>query len=486
MTGYPGTFDPGAITGEVVGSNVPKTGSFACSNELVNKLEHNIEWGMRGNYVDIPTDCPQRDERLGWMGDAETFCPTAAFLGDIDGFMTKWTQDVMDSQSADGAFSDVSPDVLKREGAPAWADAGVIVPWDVYLAYDDKQLLARNFGAMKAWVDRIDRNNPNHLWLQHRGNDYGDWLNVDDPTPKDLIATAFYANSAEIVCKAARVLGDGAATDHYSDLAAAVKRAFVERYLTPGPNFKLSSDTQTAYVLALAFHMTQFYGSPPFSSVDALGNDLNSLVMDKRHGHLSTGFVGVGRLMQALTQTGHADAAYTLLLQTTFPSWLYPVTLGATTIWERWDGYRDDKGFQDPGMNSFNHYAMGAVGDWMYTSVAGIGLDPAIPGYKHILIAPKFNRGLTWAKAKFASVHGDIETSWKLIGKKLTLDVMVPANTTATIELPPCVVAGAGSLPKPPMHFTTTIPGIQTAGNVVIDVGGGHYHLDVTLVAMPG
>ena len=459
VTGYPGAFSGSAITGEVVGSNLPRTGSFACSNELVNKLESNIEWGMRGNYVDIPTDCPQRDERLGWMGDAETFCPTAAFLGDIDGFMTKWTQDVMDAQGADGSFSDVSPDIMRHEGAPAWGDAGVIVPWDVYLAYADKQLLARNYAAMKAWVDRTDQANPNHLWLQKRGNDYGDWLNVQDETPKDLIATAFFYNSALTTARASSELGVIAEAERYMTLASEIRRAFQARYLTP--DARLVGDTQTGYVLALAFGLfdNTFHDQPSRGGAEirkALGDRLAYLVMNKRAGHLSTGFVGVGRLMQALTESGHADVAYKLLLQTTYPSWLYPVTLGATTIWERWDGYREDKGFQDAGMNSFNHYAMGAVGDWMYTSVAGIGLDPAHPGYKHIIIAPKVNSGLSWARAKLASVHGDIESSWKVSGKHFSLDVVIPMNTTATIELP------RGSSPY-------------------LVVGGGRYHYDVTL-----
>ncbi|MHB8635507.1 MAG: alpha-L-rhamnosidase [Fimbriimonadaceae bacterium] len=464
VTGYPGAFTPADITGIVVGSHVRRTGSFVCSNALVNKLEHNIEWGMRGNYVDVPTDCPQRDERLGWMGDAETFAPTAAFLGDIDGFMTKWTQDVRDGQSADGAFTDVSPAVLRQEGAPAWGDAGVIVPWDVFLAYDDKQLLARNYSAMKAWVDRIDRYNSNHLWLNHRGNDYGDWLNVQDETPKDLIATAFFANSTDIVAKAAAVLGKTEDVEHYRGLWQQIQPAFASKYLDE--NGRIAADTQTAYVLAIEFHlastMKQWQGA---------GRRLAELITVNRLGHLSTGFVGVGRLMEALTDTGHADVAYTVLLQTTYPSWLYPVTEGATTIWERWDGYRSSKGFQDPGMNSFNHYAMGAVGDWMYASVAGIGLDPEHPGYKHMIIAPQLNNGLGWAKAKLRSVYGDIESSWKVSGKHLSLDVVVPMNTTATIELPKGELMNAG----------VSTSGRKDGAPVTLQVGGGHYHYNVTL-----
>jgi len=438
VTGYPGRPDASSITGVVVGSNIPRTGSFECSNELVNKLQHNIEWGMRGNYVDIPTDCPQRDERLGWMGDAETFAPTATFIGDIDGFMTKWTQDVDDAQTKDGAFTDVSPNILGPEGAPAWGDAGVIVPWDVYLAYGDTRLLDRNYPHMKAWVDRIDRYNPDHLWLKHRGNDYGDWLNVQDETPKDLVATAFYYNSAFTVGQAAAELGHLEDAERYLTLASAVEAAFLTRYLQP--ENRLTGDSQTAYVLALAFGMAdnRFHSHPKDmadSMKRAFGDRLVGLIQ-KRDWHLSTGFVGVGRLMQALTMTGHADVAEKLLLQTTYPSWLYPVTQGATTIWERWDGYRADKGFQDPGMNSFNHYAMGAVGDWMYASLAGIGQEFGSRSYRKIVIEPHVTGGITWAKATLDSVRGQIESAWKLEGDVFTLDVTIPANTTATVVLP--------------------------------------------------
>lgn len=438
VTGYPGKFAPSAITGEVVGSNVPRTGTFACSDSMVNQLQHNIEWGMRGNYVDIPTDCPQRDERLGWMGDAETFAPTAAFIGNIDGFMTKWLRDVDEAQTADGSFTDVSPNVLGPDGAPAWGDAGVIVPWDVFVAYGDTQLLAQNYPAMKMWVDRIDRYNPNHLWQQHRGNDYGDWLNVHDETPKELIATAFYANSVRLVAESAKALGLTDDAKRYDALNSAIKDAYIHKFVVnTGSKPTMRGDSQTSYILTIAFDMSNVKNEPNGGRelTQVFGDRLAELIA-KRNDHLSAGFVGVGRLMGALTATGHADVAYKLLLQKTYPGWLYPITQGATTIWERWDGYRDDKGFQDPGMNSFNHYAMGAVGDWMYSSLAGIALDPSQPGYKHFVLAPQLGGPITWASAKLSTVHGDIESSWHKTGKHVTWDVVVPANTKATIILP--------------------------------------------------
>jgi alpha-L-rhamnosidase len=439
ITGYPGTPNLNTVRGEVVGSNCPQTGWFDCSDKLVNQLQHNIFWGQRSNYLEVPTDCPQRDERLGWMGDAETFAPSACFNNDIDAFMTKWMHDVDDGQSPQGAFRDVSPAVVvPPAGAPAWADAGVIVPWTVYEAYGDKRMLADNFSFMKKWVDYVDRSNPNHLWINNRNNDYGDWLNVHDETPHELIATAFFANSADIVARTAAVLGEKADAVHYHVLAKAIRGAFMDAFVSPDGAVK--GNNQTGYILPLAFGLADEGAGSRHSAMDA---KLAAHLVDQIHAHndhLTAGFVGVGRLNQVLTENGYADVAYKLLLTKTYPSWLYPVTQGATTIWERWDGWTDTKGFQNPGMNSFNHYAMGSVGDWLYQQVGGISVLHDAPAsvarpYSRFVIAPNVEPGLSWVKERFDSVVGMVSCSWRTEGDQTVYDIEVPANASADVKL---------------------------------------------------
>ena len=466
VTGYPGTPDLDAIQGEVVGSDIPQTGTFSCSDRLVNQLQHNIFWGQRGNYLDVPTDCPQRDERLGWMGDAETFIPTACFNNDVDAFMTKWMTDVNDGQSEEGAFADVSPTMhLSASGAPAWGDAGVIVPWNIYLAYGDRRLLDRCYSHMKAWVDFIDRNNPDHLWLNRRGNDYGDWLNVNDETPKEIVATAFFANSCGIVAKAAAALGKAADAEHYGLLHGDIRRAFHAAFVDPDAGVK--GNTQTDYVLGIVFNLFNR------GEVQRAGDHLVALIRDRKT-HLSSGFVGVGRLMDALTMTGHTDVAYELLLTKTYPSWLYPVLQGATTIWERWDGWTQAKGFQNPGMNSFNHYSLGSVGDWLYTGICGIsvtgGIQATEPNYSRLTIAPIVGNGLSWAQARFHSVAGLVASRWERHRDTVTFDITVPMNCRARITLPSSdgrVEGGAGA----------TFDGHAAS----FEVAGGSYHFSTTV-----
>jgi len=428
VTGYPGTPGMDAITGVVLSSNNPVTGEFACSNELVNKLQHNIFWGQRGNYLSVPTDCPQRDERLGWMGDAQIFARTACFNNDVAAFLTKWTQDVVDAQSSEGGFSDVSPRMGDdSDGAPAWGDAGVIVPWTVYQCYGDTRLLDERYPAMRKWIEYIDSVNPDHIWVKRSNNNFGDWLNVQDDTPRPVLATAYFAHSTDLLARSARVLGKTEDAEKYEALRDAIRAAFIQHFVDA--EGKIQGDSQTCYVIALAF--------------DLLPKDRRANVADRlakhiaeRKDHLSTGFVGVGYLNPTLTAFGKSDLAYKLLTNDTYPSWGYSIRQGATTIWERWDGWTDTKGFQDPGMNSFNHYSLGSVGEWMYKSVAGIDLDPAKPGYEHIIIHPVPGGGLTWARASLDSIHGRISSSWRVSGGEFGLDVAVPANTTATVYLP--------------------------------------------------
>jgi alpha-L-rhamnosidase len=478
VSGLPADPSLDQITGVVIHSDMPATGRFETSDPLLNRLQENIVWGQRGNFLDVPTDCPQRDERLGWTGDAQVFSRTAAFNADVAGFFTKWLGDVRADQKAGGSVPHVIPDVLTRGktdggGATGWADAAVIVPWTMYQVYGDARFLEDSFDSMKKWVGYMrQRAGDKLLW---QGDEhFGDWLayattRSDYPgatTDKDLLATAHFAYSAGLVARAATILGRDADAREMSALRDRVKAAFVKEYVTP--NGRLASNTQTAYVLALAFDLL-----PPelrAQAADRLAADVKSF-----GNHLTTGFLGTPYLCRTLSDTGHLDAAYALLLQKTYPSWLYPVTRGATTIWERWDGIRPDGSMQDAGMNSFNHYAYGAIGAWMYSVVAGIDLDPAEPGYKHVLIQPRPGGGLTKASASFRSVHGEVASAWSIDGGTFVLNVTVPANTHATIRLPhakPGEVKEGGQA----VAQAAGVRSVRADGDsVVIETGSGRY-----------
>ncbi|MGC1617908.1 MAG: family 78 glycoside hydrolase catalytic domain, partial [Candidatus Acidiferrum sp.] len=391
VSGWPGEVKPEDFTGVVVHSAMERTGTFETSNPMLNQLEHNIIWGQKGNFVDVPTDCPQRDERLGWTGDAEVFAPTASFNFDTAGFYTKWLKDVALDQEDDGAVPFVIPNVLshktrKGESAAAgWADVSVVVPWTVYQAFGDKRILETQYPSMKAWVEYM-RHQAGESYLWNTGFSFGDWLafattESDYPgatTDKDLIQTAYFARSTELLAKTAQVLGKNDDAAEYAALEDKITSAFQREFVTP--NGRLASNTQTAYALALAFGLL-----PESERAEAAAR----LAADvRKFGHLTTGFLGTPLLCQTLSDYGYLDEAYMLLNHKEYPSWLYPVTKGATTIWERWDGIKPDGTFQSPSMNSFNHYAYGAIGDWMYRVVAGIELDESVPGYKHIFLQP--------------------------------------------------------------------------------------------------
>ncbi len=457
-----------AVTGVVVSSALRQTGTFECSNPLVNKLQSNILWGQRGNYLEVPTDCPQRDERLGWMGDAQIFARTACANFDVARFLTKYTQDTADAQSAAGGYSDVTPRVGDwSDGAPAWGDAGVIVPWTVYLCYGDTRVLETHYDSMKQWIAYVDSANPDHLWKNRGNNNFGDWLNVNADLPRDVLGTAYFAHSVEIVAKTARLLGKIDDADKYDTLLAAIKTAFQAAYVAPDGTVK--GDTQTAYLLALHF------GLLPESQRSAAASKLVTDIVDKRQNHLSTGFVGVGYLTPTLTEIGRQDVAYRLLNNDTYPSWGYSIRHGATTIWERWDGWTEEKGFQDVAMNSFNHYSLGSVGEWLYDRVAGIDLDPQNPGYKHILLHPVPGGGLTYAKGSLDTLHGKIVSDWKIEGGSLRWSVTIPANTTATITVPTQKAAQILESGKP----AANAPGLRfvraDASGVIYEAGSGSY-----------
>jgi alpha-L-rhamnosidase len=414
------------VTGVVLGSDTPTVGEFSCSDERLNQLQRNIRWGQRGNFLSVPTDCPQRDERLGWMGDAQVFVRTAAYHADIAAFFTKWMVDVEDAQWADGRFPDVSPNTMRRGGGvPGWGDAGVICPWTIYQMYGDTRILQRHFPAMVKWVEWCRAHSTELIRDRDRGSDYGDWLAIGAETPKDLIGTAYFAHSTHRVAQAARVLGRNDEAAKYERLFEDIQAAFHRRYVRE--DGRIAGNTQTAYALALKFELLP--EALRAKAAQHLEDDIRA-----RDWHLSTGFLGVGHLLPVLAQAGKLDTAYRLLLQDTFPSWLFPVRHGATTIWERWDGWTPEKGFQDPRMNSFNHYSLGSCGEWLFEGVAGI--RPGQPGFKTIVIQPAIADGLKWAKASYRSIRGKIVSEWKRDGQNLELRVSIPGNTTATVWLP--------------------------------------------------
>ncbi len=430
-----------SVEGVVIHSDTPRTGHFSCSHPLLNQLAQNILWGQKSNFLEVPTDCPQRDERLGWTGDAQAFVRTAAFFMDVRGFFHKWLQDLRDAQGADGAVPPIIPNThsfgLPGDGGPAWADAVFICPWTIYLCYGDTEILREHYDSMVRYLNYLAKHKVIDHIRAHPDKDgwggFGDWLALDGSgrteggTPKDLIGTAFYANGVDIVAKAASLLGRSDDAAQYRGLHGEIVSAFGARFITPEGH--VIGGTQTAYVLALHFDLI-----PEALRANA-ANELVRLIVRNGH-HIGTGFVGTPYIQHVLEATGHLDTAYKLLEQETFPSWLFPVKNGATTIWERWDGWTPENGFQDVGMNSFNHYAYGAVGDWMVSTVAGLQFDPAHPGYRHILFKPRPGGTLTWAEARLQTQLGEISIRWELTEGHLVLELVVPDGSTATLSPP--------------------------------------------------
>ncbi|WP_020533299.1 alpha-L-rhamnosidase [Flexithrix dorotheae] len=469
VEGFPGELSPEDLTGIVIHSDMKPTGSFECDEPLINQLQSNIQWGQKGNFLDIPTDCPQRDERLGWTGDAQAFVSTAAYNMDVAAFFTKWLKDLSAEQYENGCVPVIIPNVINsKESSPGWGDAATIVPWTLFQVYGDKRLLAEQYTSMKAYTDYT----ANRGEVSWKG--FGDWLyykpemnkhgEPDGHTSKDLIIQAFIAYSASIVAEAAKVLGKTEDVAKYQKLFEDTKASFIQNYVTPAG--RISSDSQTSYVLALMFNLL------PEKLVPEATNHLVKNIKS-RGNHLSTGFLGTPYLCKVLSDQGKTDVAYDLLLQKSFPSWLYPVTMGATTIWERWDGQKPDSTFQDVGMNSFNHYAYGAIGDWMYKVVAG--LDIGAPGYKKVLIQPQPDKRLQFAKASIESGHGKIRSEWKFENEDLLITAEIPANTTAQITLPQTTIDKVVDVEsgKKISEVYENIKSENTA--VVLNVGSGIY-----------
>lgn len=448
VTGWPGTPEElaASIGAVVIGSTLRRIGTFECSDPLLNRLHSNIVWGMRGNFVDVPTDCPQRDERLGWTGDLAAFVETAAYLYDVDAFLGDWLADLAAEQEhAGGRIPLVVPDCLKYEEATEllddhgeavplmalWNDAAAWVPWSLYRAYGDRAVLERRYGSIAAYARRI-RSALSDRGLLEGGRQLGDWLDPTAPPDRpdqatadpDVVATACVARSARIAAEAAQLLGRDADAAEFGELADRIREAFREHYVSGG---RIRSDAPTVYSLAIAFDLLD-----PQERV-AAGERLAALVADAGF-TIATGFAGTPFISRALSDTGHLDVAYRLLLQTECPSWLYPVTMGATTMWERWDSMLPD-GTINPGeMTSFNHYAFGAVGAWLHEVVAGI--SPLEAGYSRILIAPRPGGGLTWAEATLETPHGRAGVRWEVHGDELIVTADIPEGASGVVRLP--------------------------------------------------
>ncbi|MFE5408984.1 family 78 glycoside hydrolase catalytic domain [Microbacterium sp. NPDC056569] len=432
IDGWPGEFDPSAVTAVVIHSDMERTGWFEASHPLVNQLHENIVWGLRGNFLYLPTDCPQRDERLGWTGDIQVFAPTASFLYDVRGFLDSWLRDLALEQ-VDGVVPFVVPNALgTARPAAAWGDAATIVPWVLHERYADVATVERQYPSMKGWADAlIERAGPRRLW--EGMFQFGDWLDPDAPphlparakADADIVASAYLFRSADAVARAAALLGKDDEARQYAEIAEEVRAAFLAEYVTPAG--RMMSDAQTAYAMAIVFDIA------PSDQHEVLGARLAELTRLSGY-RISTGFVGTPIIQDALTRTGHLETARRLLVQTENPSWLYPVTMGATTIWERWDSMLPDGSINPGEMTSFNHYALGAVGDWLHRVVAG--LAPDAPAYERIRIQPRPLADFDHARAEHLTPYGTARAGWVREDGVIRVEATVPPNTTAVVVLP--------------------------------------------------
>ena len=453
-----------SVTGMVVHSEMPRTGAFECSSPLVNKLYTNIIWGQKGNYLEVPTDCPQRDERMGWSGDTEFFVPTAAYDFDVQSFFRRHMVTFCeDSQHTDGSYPNVAPDLNAGSGAAAWGDAGWICPYTMYQAYGDTNIIAAHYASFTNY-GRFLANHASNYVIAGLPGDFGDWLNLGGGASAKVMDTAFYAFYAQSMSEMAAAIGNDANAATYATLHSNIVAAFAN-FFNPDGSFTDGS-SQTGYALAFTLNLV-----PSGLRVQVTQQFANSIA--NFGNHLATGFIGTPRLLPALHIAGRDDLAYTVLLQQTYPSWLYQVTLGATTMWERWDGWTPSGGFQSIGMNSFNHYAFGSVGQYLYGAVGGI--NAAAPGYSSILVEPVPGLGLTWANTSYNSTRGLISTAWTNSGNAFNLDVVVPPNTTAQIHVP---TTNASAITESGV-LATSSPGVTYVGvsnsYAIYNVGSGHY-----------
>ncbi|MFV0527674.1 MAG: family 78 glycoside hydrolase catalytic domain, partial [Lachnospiraceae bacterium] len=443
IVSYPGEIRRENFTACALHSDMERTGEFCCSEALLNQLHHNFLWSMKGNFLDVPTDCPQRDERLGWTGDVQIFSRTACYLMNANTFYKKWLRDVEADQTAEGGVPHVIPNIEEgREAedwlfgqgshsAAGWADAAVIVPWTLYQMYADKMVLETQYISMKRWIDFMKTHAVDYIWnykLQ-----FGDWLALDaEPgsyfgaTPNELTCTSYFAYSTRLFVKIAAVLGKKEDVLHYERLYQKIVEKFQKTFFDTAGN--MTVQTQTAHILALYFQLT------PAAYIAQTVATLKELLA-KEDGHLVTGFVGTPYFCHALSQNGCVAEAYELLLKEDFPSWLYQIKKGATTIWEHWDGLKPDGSMWSPAMNSFNHYAYGAIGEWMYRVMVGIDTDENKSGFKHAILYPRIGGGLKYVAGSYHSIYGEVCVRWEIEENRVTMITSIPANTTASIRL---------------------------------------------------
>ena len=440
---YPGEPQAEDFTACAIYSDMESRGTFKCSDQNVNQLHHNILWGMKGNFLDVPTDCPQRDERLGWTGDAQIFCRTASYLMDTDIFYRKWLQDVREEQTEEGGIPHVVPDVWTGKNvkgkifekgthsAAAWADAVVIIPWILYQMFGDKIVIYEQYESMKAWIDFMHKYEKNGSW-EYRMQ-FGDWIALDaeegsyyGATPLPMTNLAYYVYSTGLFCRMAEIIGKRDDVECYQKLYQRIRNSYIKQYFTDDGHLKIQ--TQTAQIISLYFDLI------PEKYRKNVVADLLRL-LQKENGHLVTGFVGTPYFCQVLSDNGHVKEAYELLLKDDFPSWLYQVKMGATTVWEHWDGIRPNGSMWSPAMNSFNHYAYGAVGEWLYRSAAGIECVNEIPGFRKILLKPCIGEAFDFVDASYESDYGTIKSRWEKQDEKVIIYFDIPCNTTAEIRL---------------------------------------------------
>jgi len=458
VTGLPGKPTPGTVTGVVIHSDAPMTSSFECSNPMLNQLHSNIIWGQRSNYLEIPTDCPQRDERLGWTGDTQVFIRSGCYHQDVASFFTKWMVDLVDTQNDAGVFGNQAP-VFHGHGSPAWADAGIICPWTIYRVYGDTRLIGRHYDAMARFIDACGRKG-----LKGPGGGFGDWLAIGSKTPKDLISAAYFGYSTSLMAEMAAALGKREDTARYNKLFEDIRANFQKTFVKADGT--IAGESQTGYCLALHFNLLTD------RQREQAAAHLVERIKAKDY-HLSVGFVGVPILLPTLTEIGRSDLAYRLIQNTTYPSWGYSIEQGATTVWERWNSYTKEKGFGDVGMNSFNHYAYGACSEWMFRSMLGIDTDGA--GFKTITMKPELGEGVTWARGHYDSIHGRIGSDWKRDGKTFQWAVTVPANTTATVHVPAGKVADVTESGRPAGEAKGVTFLRMEKGRAVFRIGSGDF-----------
>ncbi len=465
VTGLDKKPDLDTVTGLALTSDTPVVGSFECSDAMVNQLYSNIVWTQRMNFIDLPTDCPQRDERYGWTGDAQVYVNTACYNNDVQSFFTKWLTDLTDAQRDDGQFPRYAPlKVNPTDGGPAWSDAGVICPWTIYQMYGDTRILEMHYDAMKRFIEFNRKRCTEELLPPEKFQCFGDWLNIDDETPHDVVYMAYFGLSTNLFAEIADALGKADDAAAYSALFEQIKTSFNKAYVEP--DGKIKGDSQAAYVLAIAYGLLD-------EAKQKLAAEHLARRVKECDGHLSTGFIGTKDLMLALAKVGRNDIAYQLLHKETYPSWGFTIKNGATSIWERWYGWTPEEGFADPGMNSFAHYSFGAVAQWMFENIGGIKTDG--PAFKKIIIHPQPGGKLTWAKTSYRSIRGPVVSNWEIRDGRFTLEASIPPNTTATVFIPaqhPENILESGGKAE----NATGVTFLKQQGKfVVYEVQSGHY-----------